>query len=169
MLIQVKSSELQSLRKKWYTEQDGKCPILDQKVPFEHTSIDHQHKLKDEPADETGRGCLRGCIDRNVNAFLGKIENAYKRYGLHKFIKLSTLLRKLADYLDNNRVHAETKYIHPNEAPPAKKLTKQSYNRLIKAIDGKQKVPPFKDKKNNFTKPLEKLFEKYGVEPEFYS
>jgi hypothetical protein len=168
MLKQVKSSELKSLRKKWYDEQDGKCPILEQEVPFEQTAMDHQHKLKDEAADETGKGIIRGCIDRNVNAFLGKIENAYKRYGLHKFVELPTLLRKLADYLDKNRIHEDIQYIHPNEAPPKKKLTKNSYKKLVKAVAGTQKVPEYKDKKNNLSKPLERLFEKYGIVPEFY-
>lgn len=169
MLIQVKSSELKNLRKKWWEEQNHKCPILDIEIPFEQSSQDHQHKLKTELADETGKGILRGCIDRNVNAFLGKLENAYKRYGLHKYIKLPTLLRKLADYLENNRIHEEVKYIHPNEAPPKLKLTKSSYKKLVKVIDGKQKIPDYKDKKNNLTKPLARLFKKYGVEPKFYS
>lgn len=169
MLIHVKSSELRELRKKWWEEQNGKCPILDIEISFEQSCQDHQHKLKSELADETGKGCLRGCIDRNVNAFLGKIENAYKRYGLHNYMELPTLLRKLADYLDNNRIHEEVKYIHPNEAPPKPKLTKRSYQKLVKAVAGKQKVPEFKDKKNNFSNSLEKLFEKYGVKPEFYS
>jgi hypothetical protein len=44
---------------------------------------------------------------------------------------------------------------------------KSSYNKLVKVIDGKQVVPEFKQKKGNLTKPLEKLFEKYGVIPEF--
>jgi len=169
MLKQVKNSELRILRREWYDEQNGICPILEQEVAFEVTCMDHQHKLKADEADETGKGILRGCIDRNVNAFLGKIENAYKRYGLHKFIELPTLLRKLADYLDTNRIHREVKYIHPNEAPPKKKLTKNSYKKLLKAVAGKQKVPEYKDKKNNFSKPLEKLFLKYEIEPAFYS
>ena len=44
---------------------------------------------------------------------------------------------------------------------------KSSYNKLVKEINGKQKVPEFKQKKGNLTAPLKKLFEKYNIEPQF--
>ncbi len=168
MLVQLKSSELKDLRKKWHDEQNGICPILKQEIAFEDTVCDHQHKLKAEEADETGKGICRGCISRYANAMEGKITNNYKRYGLDKYMDIPDFLRSLADYLEHNKIDEEVKYIHPNEAPSKPKLKKASYNKLIKAVDGKQKVPDFKDKKGNFTKPLQKLFEKYDVTPEFY-
>ena len=44
---------------------------------------------------------------------------------------------------------------------------KSSYNELTKAIDGRQAIPEFKQKRGNLTKPLEKLFVKYNIEPKF--
>ena len=42
---------------------------------------------------------------------------------------------------------------------------KSSYNKLLKAVNGKQKVPSYNGK---FTKKLELLFNKYEVEPLFH-
>lgn len=161
-LIQLKQSDLQKIRDLWYTENSGICPIL--KIPVEKSNIviDHQHKLKSELPDDTGKGCCRGAIEFRCNALEGKITNAFKRYGLEKQIDLPTFLRNLADYLDNNKIHEDVLYIHPSEKPKSKKLRKSSYNKLKKL---EKKLPEYT---GNYTKNIEKLFNKHKITPEFY-
>jgi hypothetical protein len=165
MLIQLKGKDLRPLKEKWHTEQGGMCPILKVAVPLEKMCVDHQHKLKAEAADENGRGICRGAIDMQANALEGKISNNFKRLGLNKYIDLPSFLRNLADYLEKNKSHEDIKYIHPSEAPPKIKLKKSSYNKLVKTVNDKQKVPKYT---GNYTKSLQALYEKYELEPEFY-
>jgi hypothetical protein len=165
MLIQLKHHQLKELRKKWYEEQDGVCPILKTKIPFEQSVVDHQHKLKSEDADESGKGICRGAIDRFANALEGKISNNFKRLGLNKYIELPEFLRNLADYLEENKIHEETKYIHPSEAKRKPKIQKACYNRLKKAVGTDYKMPRYT---GNLSKRLFFLFEKYDIKVEYY-
>jgi hypothetical protein len=166
-MIQLKQSDLKIIREKWFNEQNGICPLLGNEYPLSEFCVDHQHKLVKELADESGKGLCRGAIQFQANALEGKITNSFKRLGLEKHIDLVSFLRNLADYLENNKIHTDEKLIHPNEAPRKQTLTKSSYNKLVKTIDGKQKVPPYKDKRGNLSKPLEKLFIKYNIEITF--
>ena len=166
-MIQLESKEIKSLKEKWHKEQNNICPLLKQEFPLDKMVLDHQHKLKAELPDETGKGLCRGAIQFQANALEGKFTNAFKRLGLDKYIDMVDFLRNLADYLEHNKIHEGEHYIHPTEKPRKPILMKSSYNKLVKAIDGKQKVPDYKQKRGNLTKALEKLFEKYGVEPEF--
>ncbi len=168
MLIQVKGSELKALREKWYNEQDGVCPILKVKIPLERAVVDHQHKLKSEEADETGKGLCRGCIDRSANALEGKISNNFRRLGLNKYIDLPSFLRNLADFLEKNKIHEEDQYIHPTEAPSKPKLMKSNFNKLIKAMKNDPKSRKLPKYTKNYTKNLQSLYEKYDITPEFY-
>lgn len=168
MIVQLEQKDLKILKEKWYQEQKGICPILEKEYPFEEFVIDHLHTLvKENPDEETGKGFVRGAIQFQANALEGRILGDFKRLGLEKHTDIVTFLRNLADYLENNRFHTEQeKYIHPNEKPRKPILTKRCYNKLLKAVDGKQKIPPYKEKRGNLTKPLEKLFEKYNIEIE---
>lgn len=163
---QLKAKDLKALREKWHEEQNFICPLFGKKYPHEEMTLDHYHALKSQGPDEkTGRGLCRGSIHKQANAIEGKITNAFRRYGGDKHIDLPTFLRNLADYLENNKMHTEEKWIHPTEEPKPPKLMKSSYNKLVKAVNGKQKVPKYTGK---LTKPIERLFEKYGVEPAFH-
>lgn len=162
---QLKRADLKGLRLKWFTENKGICPILKKEYPIEDFCIDHQHKLKNELPDETGKGLCRGSIHLQANSLEGKILKSFNRLGLKKHIDLVSYLRNLADYLESNKIHTEEKLIHPNEAPLKKKLMKSSYNKLVKAINGKQSIPEYKDKRGNLSEPLKKLFIKYNIEP----
>lgn len=169
MLKQLKGKDLPSLRKRWWLENDKKCPILGVEIDLADTTLDHQHKLKGELADETGKGICRGVLSRIGNSWEGKITNNFKRLGLYKHIDIVTALRNLADYLEHNHIEDEIKYIHPSEAPRRLKIKKSCYNKLIKAVSAddtfKKAVPKYT---GNVTKPLVALFEKYQIEIEYY-
>jgi hypothetical protein len=164
---QLKQSDIKVIREQWHEEQDNICPILKQTVDLSDVCLDHQHKLKSEDPDETGKGLCRGVIHFQANAWEGKVLSSFKRVGLDKMINIVDALRNLADYLEHNKIHEGEHYIHPSEAPKKPTLTKRCHNKLVKAVNGKQKVPPYIDKKGNLTKPLERLFEKYNIEIEY--
>lgn len=73
--------------------QGGVCYACGQAEPVKGRSlaVDHNHATS----------LVRGLLCGRCNAILGKIENAYKRYGLGKVFGLNEahLLYRLADYL----------------------------------------------------------------------
>lgn len=164
VIRQLKQKDLPALREKWFKEQGGKCPLFGKEYPLSEFVVDHRHKLKSELPDESGKGLCRGVIHKQANSIEGKITNAFKRYGGDAHIDIVSFLRNLADYLELNKIHSEEKWIHPLEEPKNPKLKKVSYNKLVKAISGKQKIPEYNGK---FTKKLEILFDKYNIVPEF--
>ena len=134
MLNQLKQKDVNALKEKWYKEQGCVCPLFGKEYPLDKVVLDHQHKLKAELPDETGKGLCRGVIHFQANSIEGKITNAFKRYGGPDHIDLITYLRNLADYLEHNKIHTDEKFIHPSEEPRAPKLMKSSYNKLVKTI-----------------------------------
>ena len=164
---QLESKDIKSLKEKWHTEQNGICPLLKNAYPLDEMVLDHQHKLVNELPDETGKGLCRGAIQFQANALEGKFTNSFKRLGLEKHIDMISFLRNLADYLENNKIQEGELWIHPTEKPRRPILMKSSYNKLVKAVNGKKKIPEYKNKRGNFTKPLERLFEQFGIEPQF--
>ena len=163
-LVNLKQNDLKPLKEKWAEEQNFLCPILKKEIPLEKLVIDHLHKLKSEEPGLNGKGCCRGAIDFRANALEGKITNNFKRLGLEKDIKLPEFLRNLADYLENNHLNDEILFIHPTEVIKEPKLSKRSYNKLKKLYSGKVKFPDFPSS-GKLTKPLEKLFKEYDIEP----
>lgn len=163
-MIQLKVTELKELRLKWHTEQEFVCPILKLYFPVEDMVIDHAHGNKVQ--DETSKLC-RGCINRQVNAFEGKITNNYKRLGLEKYIDLPTVLRNLADYLENNKAHTDEKYIHPSEKIKEPKLSKRNYNLLKKEYlkTGRRAKFPEYPKTGKITKKLKEMFTEFNISP----
>ena len=148
-LTQLKSSQLKALREELYKEQGNICLIL--KEHTENQVLDHCHT----------KGTCRGVIDREINVFLGKIENNCKRYKVQPE-DLPRILRNIADYLEKDHLPL----IHPTEAPKIPKLKKASYNKLKKEYKGKAKFPEY-PKTGKITKVLEKLFAEYMITPEF--
>jgi len=134
MLVQLKSKEIKPLREEWLEEQKGECPILGKVIKPENATLDHLHKLKSEAPNEEGLGCCRGVLHAKANAWEGKVTNSFRRVGMHnEGISLPDALRNLANYLENNKLQEETKYIHPSEKPKPNKITKGCYNQLVKA------------------------------------
>jgi hypothetical protein len=157
-LIQLKSGDIKGLRKKLFKAQGDCCALLKKKIEWKDASLDHKHKLKHQKSGPFGRGLVRGVLHVQANSFEGKVNKAYVRYGLHKFIELPELLRNLADYLENPP--CPQKYIHPSERDAAIKLGKREYKKLVKFY--KQKYPnrkyvPLYPKSGKFTKELQQI------------
>jgi len=158
--IELNSKTLKELRDKLY-EENYICPICNEVIEYNNVVLDHQHKTyKDQEIGEDGAGLVRGILCRNCNSFEGKVSNSFRRLGLHKKTDISTVLRGLADYLEQDNLE----YVHPREVPKPKKLKKSSYNKLVKIST--VKVPKYT---RNYTKALEKLFIRFKIEPKFYS
>ncbi len=179
-LIQIERKDLAQFRKRQHIKQIMVCPLLNQAVSHDKTAVDHKHKRKKDPIGIDGDGLIRGVVQIQANALEGKIINNFKRLGLAKFIDLPSFLRNLANYLENPPI--EQIYIHPSEKPKVKKLMKRSYNKLAtlhkenNAFAGcsgsgfgfmAPKLPEF-PKSGKLTKPLEKLYAIFNLEPEFY-
>jgi len=178
---QLNTKTFKDLREKWAKEQNYICPILKINSLGDFCG-DHCHSSKsDNTFTEYQGGCMRGSINFKVNSFEGKVSNSYIRTGLRNLISLPTLLRNLADYYENNRLHSESiLYTHPSEKPKEAILTKTSYNNLEKCIKENtsknttalrdyKKLPKYRPKKQKLTKALQQLFTKYNIEPTFYS
>jgi len=75
-----------------------KCPLVEYKTS--NWVVDHDHTS----------GFVRGVVSSEGNAFLGRIENAFKRLSRGaKKASLPTILRNMASYLEQEDTHL----IHP--------------------------------------------------------
>jgi len=182
-IILMKQSDIKLLRDKLWEQNNGVCPLLNIEISKDKTVLDHIHKLKNENASEQ-KGTIRNAIDFRANAIEGKITNAYKRYfGADEEkhpIQLSAFLRNLADYLEKGAYMDEhgNYYVHPNEKPKPKQLSKRNYNKLKKIYEKetfnpfnpnmksrkKKKFPDY-PKSKKLTKELKLLFEQYNIQP----
>jgi hypothetical protein len=94
--------EVQVVRELLLKEQDGKCKITGQEIPTKQAVLDHTHDKSQ---------VVRAVLHRQVNAFVGKVENAYIRLIAWWYPgTLSQLLRQVADYLE---LPTDSRYIHP--------------------------------------------------------
>ena len=130
---EMKSSDIEPLRRKLWEENNKCCPVLGQPVDFDKTHLDHLHKAKKDDYSIT-KGPVRTTLDGNVNMFFGKLENAYLMNGLHKKIDLITLLERGIDYLKSGAYVDEEGYclIHPREVTKRSKVKISEYKRVAK-------------------------------------
>lgn len=154
-LKQLKQSDIPILREKLIIEQDGKCLICKREIVG--AALDHHHKKRIH-----GSGKIRGVLCRSCNVFLAKSENNCTRFGFTQK-DLPEILRNMAWYLERDHLP----YIHPSEIIKRKKLKKSSYNQLVKLIGASPRVPAY-PASQYLTKPLERLFMRHELEPEFY-
>lgn len=162
----LKTKDIKSFREKLYYQNNKKCPILNKEIKLEEAVLDHIHKQRITDNITEIAGVVRNTIHKNANLFLGKIENAYKRY-IPKDIDLPTLLRNTADYIEKGAYKEEgVVFSHPRENGNSDLIkmkripfSKRDFNNLNKAlIEDKKK--PIKYKKFLDTK-IQKLLEKY--------
>jgi hypothetical protein len=129
---EMKQPEIKILKEKIWRANEKQCPVLQRKVPLDKMVLDHIHKRKADQYD-VDKGTIRTALEFRINAFFGKIENAYKRYGLKDEMPLPELLRKGADYLEEEPYSEEGEYfIHPHEVHKRVKVMKSEFNRVKK-------------------------------------
>jgi hypothetical protein len=170
-LIQIKQAQLKSVKSELLEKQAHTCPITKLNLK-NHKDIDavvdHKHKqYKDQVLGHDGIGLIRGVLHRYANSFEGKVQGAFNRSGMVALgLSLPNVLRELANYLEQD----PTNYIHPNEEPKEPKLTKVSYNSLVKILKASgfsKKIPEY-PKSGKLTKDLSELYKKMNITPEFY-
>jgi len=165
---EMKQQDIKILKEKIWLENNKMCPILDTEIPLDKMVLDHIHKLKNDSYSED-KGTIRTSLEFRVNAFFGKMENAFKRYGLDKEHNLAEILRKAADYFDKGAYQDEEGfyYIHPTEVKKEPKMSKKNYNKLKKEymLSGKKvKFPEF-PKSGKVTVGFKALFEEFKISP----
>ena len=89
------------------------------------------------------------------------------RYGFSQK-ELPDILRSMANYFERDH-HP---MLHPSEAPPIPKLMKRSFNKLKTkhknaGVWKLKKLPEF-PKSGKMIKALQKAYDHYGMEPEYY-
>ena len=151
-LYYMSQKDIKDLKKIIWEKNDKKCPVLNKEIPLDKMVLDHRHKLKSEEPDKE-LGACREALEFRVNAMAGKIENMFKRYGFHKEdVSLPDLLRSIADYLERGSYKepfedSEIYFIHPNEVPKRKKISKRDLNLINKYYfyfySRKRKIPKF--------------------------
>lgn len=99
-----------------HTHQRGVCFVCGR--PQEPTKDGRPKRLASDHDHVTGE--FRGLLCSRCNPLLGKLENAFRRYGLHKLdgIALASVLLRLVAYLD---------------APP----TREALGRIVKGYPGR--------------------------------
>jgi hypothetical protein len=160
-LRQLRQKDVESLRAYILDKQKGVCPICEKTI--KDPCLDHHHSKKIK-----GTGRIRGVLCRTCNSFIAKGENNCTRHAIRQ-VDLPRILRACARYLEKEQFP----FLHPSEAPKPKILKKSSYNKLKKVYDGRARFPGYREgkkrsEKQKLTKPFKILFEKYGIEPEFY-
>jgi Recombination endonuclease VII len=93
--------DVKEARLKLLEKQGGKDPITNETIPDKQSVLDHDHKTQ----------YVRAVLHRQINVFVGKIENAFTRYISWWYNgTLPQLLRGVADYLDKEQPR---EYVHP--------------------------------------------------------
>lgn len=173
---EMKQKDIRILKEKIWLQNNKKCPILNTEIPLEKMALDHCHKKKDEEY-ASDKGTIRTALEFRTNAFFGKMENAFKRYGLNKEYNLAEMLRNAADYFDKGPYIDEDgfMYIHPNEIKKEPKISKRNYNKCKKLYDNEEFIPKRKNQKKKafpgfpksgkLTKDLGQLFLKFNISP----
>lgn len=168
-IVHLKSKDIKGLREKLLKQNDNKCPILGIEITPKEAVLDHIHKRKQTDQISPNSGVIRNTIHNGANAFLGKIENGFKRYIPKDVIGLPELLRSIADYIEKGAyVEDDTIFSHPSENAGGDMikmqklpLSKTRYEKL-KALckENKVKCPAYS---KFITTKLDELLKRFGV------
>ena len=167
--LTVKSAKV---LKETLIKEQGNCCAATGK-PLEKPVLDHEHS---KGFLLSRSGLIRGVLEDNVNQLLGKIEFGARRFGI-PLDQIPDILRGLADYLERPQLP----FRHPSEKPKEPIVMARSYaelgNRIIRGDGGSENALPkwwgYKTTKKGkpaqkMTKQLRQLYDKHGLEPEFY-
>lgn len=120
------SKEAATCRNEMLKKQKGLDPITKEKIT--DPVLDHNHGSEQE---------VRAVLDRTVNSFEGKVQNAFLRYIRHLTDKdLPTILRNLADYYEAD--YSETPIHHTAltvDVNKFKRLTAAQQCSVLESLD----------------------------------
>lgn len=138
------AADIKKVRELLVTEQRGLDPIT--RLPLSTPCLDHKHDLQ---------SLVRGVLSRQINAYIGKLENNYKMYiGYWCDIPLPELLRNIADYLEKPE---DTRYRHTGWLKKVQtefnKLNSSEQNKVLSSLCGSTGKNP-KERKELFKKIL---------------
>ena len=151
-IIHLKSKDIKIMREKLLELNQNKCPILGIEITPKEAVLDHIHKRKLSDDINESSGVVRNTIHNGANAFLGKIENAFKRYIPKDCVDLPSLLRNVADYIEKGAYKENnTIFSHPTENAGGDMvkmkripLTKSRYEKLkVACKENKIKCPAY--------------------------
>ncbi len=95
----LRNRDIKILREQYLKEQENVDPIT--LLTIKNPALDHDHKSS----------FVRGVLDRDSNQVLGKIESSIKRFLGYSKIPIPELLRRFADYIENNK--STEQIVHP--------------------------------------------------------
>lgn len=95
----LKNRDIKNLRNQWLKEDGNIDPVT--LLPIQNPTIDHDHQSS----------YCRGVLDREANQALGTCESGIKRFLGYTGIPIPVILRRFADYLENNK--SDLQIIHP--------------------------------------------------------
>ncbi len=120
MYHKLKASEVAPTRARLLIEQRGACALC--QLPWklgQDDVLDHCHTT----------GAVRGTLHRGCNSLLGKVENNYKRYGVHN---LGAFLNNATAYLQRHETN-QTGLIHPtHKTDDEKRLARNKRARVAR-------------------------------------
>lgn len=142
------SSDVARVREILLKEQDGQCAALGIQIRPNRTPVlDHKHD------DEQ---LVRAVLEREVNAFTGVAETAYKRFLSYWLdLPLHEVLRRIADFLERSETAPETRWRHTGWMAKLKtkfnKLTAQQMDFVLLSL-GSTKGKNLAERKKLFAK-----------------
>jgi len=161
MCSPLKHKDIKPLREELWKKNNCCCPICGKDVSVSEIALDHSHDT----------GLIRNTICKKCNSLEGIYKQKWKRQGLMDIIDFGDLLISMGEYLKEDHLP----FIHPSEVPKNPKLQKRSYNKLRSEIqkinnylEKPLKIPPY-PKSKRLTKKLKELYEKIGLDPEYYT
>jgi len=116
MAKKLKHNEIKAYRESAFKKQKGIDPIS--LLPITDPVLDHDHKT----------GHIRQVLQREVNAFEGKVINAFNRYFKHLGVSKEDAVIQLVQYWGQD--YSENP-IHPKHLTDKDKLVRK-YKRLLK-------------------------------------
>lgn len=144
------TADTKRVREELLEIQEGRCAITNLPIPDKQAVLDHDHETQ----------FVRAVLHRQVNAMLGKMENAHKRYKVgYQPMDLPTFLEACAKYLRlqsfRNKHSKESRRVHPAWLKKVKtefnKLNTKQMDLVLVDLNGKSQKNTV-ERKNLFAK-----------------
>lgn len=116
--MKIQHKDIREIREHMLHMQDGVDPITN--LPITDAVLDHDH--------ETGR--IRCVLQREINAFEGKVWNAFNRYCKHLGVSFEEALIGLIEY---HQLDFSENPLHPKHMTPEDRLIREYRKRIRNA------------------------------------